>query len=258
LPPLLEQAAAQLPLGPARATSGAIGGETCGKLSCDIGFEVWWAQSEKLLAAENANAVVTQADRKGVAKWRLQADRDRSLAARVLVRSVLVRMVPDVDVRAWCFGAEKGGRPFVHVGDTAASAPHKNDHRRIAISIAHAGDVVTAAVRLAGPVGIDVEPVVNGGIVEDALTQSELARVAKSGEGAVPDAFLRVWTAKEAVAKADGRGVMLDFRRIETGERKTGAILRDDDARRSCYRLFGWKIPVGDLNYWIHAAAPLA
>jgi 4'-phosphopantetheinyl transferase len=139
--------------------------------------------------------LLTAAESRRRARLVQQADRDAYLAAHVLVRLVTAELVggtPDrlvlVQSCPGCDGTDHGrpgiaGRPDLHV------------------SLSHARGVV-AAVAAHRPCGIDVEPHHAGGVPAGALTAREQTWVA-----AQPDpgaAFTRLWTRKEAWAKASG------------------------------------------------------
>ncbi len=97
-------------------------------------------------------------------------------------------------------GRDATGRPFVRAGDAAG----------LPVSVSHAGGTVVVAARRAGPVGVDVE-------ARRELPAVALARRWYAPEEAVwladrpadrrAEAFLLLWTAKEAVGKVLGRGL---------------------------------------------------
>lgn len=126
-------------------------------------------------------------------------------------RAVLGRLVAERAVAAWLaadgrpvaspadlrIGRDAAGRPRVRIGEVEP----------VALSLAHCGGAAVAAVASAGtPVGIDAEVVDARGPVfaRLALTTGEL----RLGADDDPDAWVtRVWTIKEAVAKAAGTGL---------------------------------------------------
>ncbi|MGH9126489.1 MAG: beta-ketoacyl synthase N-terminal-like domain-containing protein [Acidimicrobiales bacterium] len=96
---------------------------------------------------------------------------------------------------------EESGRP------TISGLPEGS-----AVSIAHSGECAVAMVGDAGLVGIDIEAIeVRGPQFEaTAFTEGErrlLDRLAPAGSGARAEWITRLWTAKEAVAKAVGTGL---------------------------------------------------
>jgi 4'-phosphopantetheinyl transferase len=106
---------------------------------------------------------------------------------------------------AWQIGNKPDGRPFAAAlakPDVATAAP--------AISLAHSGYWVACCLSLCGPVGIDIEadherrPHRNTkAIAALAFGPREQSNVATGGAAA----FYRIWTMREAIAKACGRGI---------------------------------------------------
>ena len=137
-----------------------------------------------------------------LSRWSQPADnfpgaRRRSLVARALLRGMLIR-VTGGPTTGWTFGAEPSGRPIAHNAGYG-SIP--------SISFSHSGGWVAVASSYAGTVGIDVEvhrPSRNFiEIAAAAFGSDEQRRVAV--EGAL--GFYRIWTLREAMAKASGVGI---------------------------------------------------
>jgi 4'-phosphopantetheinyl transferase len=87
-----------------------------------------------------------------------------------------------------------------------------------AVSLSHSGDVVICGLAPSGLLGVDVERIRPrkhwDGLAEFALHPSELRRLAQLPDAARWPGFYRVWTLKEALAKALGVGLALPFNRI--------------------------------------------
>ena len=96
--------------------------------------------------------------------------------------------------------SERSGRPYL--------AP-KGSHSLPFISLSHSRGWVACAATEIGPVGIDIERQRpgrdHGGISSVAFGPLEQARVTEGGARA----FYRVWTLREAIAKACGQGLPL-------------------------------------------------
>ncbi|RGC67588.1 4'-phosphopantetheinyl transferase psf-1 [Micromonospora sp. MW-13] len=123
----------------------------------------------------------------------------RPEAARRLLRRVGGTLLgrAEAEIRV---GRDAAGRPFVRAGDAA----------ELPVSVSHAGDAVVVAARRAGPVGIDVEarrelPAV--ALARRWYAPAEAAWLAGRPAERRAEAFLLLWTAKEAVGKALGRGL---------------------------------------------------
>ncbi|MGW1061478.1 4'-phosphopantetheinyl transferase family protein [Micromonospora rubida] len=131
--------------------------------------------------------------------WFGRTTGDRPEAARRLLRragGVLLGRA-EAEIRV---GRDAAGRPFVHAGDAA----------ELPVSVSHAGDAVVVAARRAGPVGVDVEacrelPAV--ALARRWYAPEEAAWLADRPAERRAEAFLLLWTAKEAVGKALGRGL---------------------------------------------------
>ena len=137
-------------------------------------------------------------------RWSLPVDnvagaRRRSLLARALLREMLVRAtgIPPAD---WMFGSEPSGRPI---------AQSASCDRIPSVSLSHSGGWVACAVSYAAAFGSYwalVAGIVTSRILRVAAAAfgpEEQWRVA--GEGA--SGFYRIWTLKEAMAKASGVGI---------------------------------------------------
>jgi len=126
-------------------------------------------------------------------------DSELSLLAHCLKRLVLARALGR-PAHALRFRRNETGKPRLH-------PPHGPE-----FNLSHGGD--WAALALAdAPCGLDLEPVTRQQNhpfpAEQALHPLELARMAASHRPA--DYFLRIWTGKEALSKATGQGLALDF-----------------------------------------------
>ncbi len=99
---------------------------------------------------------------------------------------------------------------------------------RLDFSLSRSGPYWLLAVTAGGQVGIDIE--VHGGrdldgMAEVALTQSELAAVAATGNAREREAFfLRSWTRKEAILKAAGIGIVAELRSLDVFPQQDGPV----------------------------------
>lgn len=100
-------------------------------------------------------------------------------------------------------------RPFLALEGTEA---------RVAASLSHSGERVLCAIAAAGLVGVDVERIRPrrewDRLAAFVLHPSERSRLEALEEPARWQGFYRVWTLKEAMAKALGVGLALPFSRI--------------------------------------------
>ena len=133
---------------------------------------------------------------------RLRTYRSREAAERYVVTRSLVRSV---------LGARRGIDPReVPVRRTATGKPEADG---VHFNVSHSGDLILIAVSADRAVGVDVERRRDiarvGALIDRWLTLDEraaLARLRASG-AEESDAFLRVWSLKEARLKALGVGI---------------------------------------------------
>jgi 4'-phosphopantetheinyl transferase len=109
------------------------------------------------------------------------------------------------------------------------------------VSVSHSGDWVGVAFALE-PVGIDVEQVDPSHDV-DRLSQrvlSDAERATLPDDGGADDhtrlrAFLRLWTRKEALAKARGTGMVGNLREIDASDPGLRDLVLDDEHVAALY-----------------------
>jgi 4'-phosphopantetheinyl transferase len=119
-----------------------------------------------------------------------------SLLARAALRALLAQHTGHAD---WQILRTRLGKPFV-VGPSGALGP--------AVSLSHTGAMVAVAMAQAGALGVDIEQHRTRdftALAAQAFGPAEQADVAVSGA----DAFYRIWTSREAIAKATGDGLAL-------------------------------------------------
>lgn len=157
----------------------------------DSSCEVWWADLRQVPAQPPTLLDATERGRRD--RLRLVADRERFTLGATLLRLVAAHHLG-------------GPADRVRVDRTCAGCGRPHGRPRVAgveVSVSHSGDLVAVAVTRSGPVGVDVEQVVDLDL--DELRPSVLA----ADDPPVTDAagLLRVWTRKEALLKATGDGL---------------------------------------------------
>lgn len=157
-----------------------------------------WAiePSTAVLAGIDSPLAALPAEQRARADRLRQArDRDDFIAARLLtqrlVAQVTGRPAPFTQSCDHCGGPH--GRPVV-------------DSAELHLSWSHAGGWVAAVVS-DQPCGIDVEPVNDRPPLFDVLSAEEQQAIRSLPESQQPNAFLRLWVRKEALAKAAGTGL---------------------------------------------------
>jgi 4'-phosphopantetheinyl transferase len=149
-------------------------------------------------------------EKERASRFRFARDRDRFAGARGLLREILAPYL-DVSPGQLRFGYGAHGKPFL-AGE---------EHSDLRFNVSHSFDAMLLAIARLREVGVDVEGVSNNiGLTIDeigdtVLSEPEKQAVARSDGEDKRTNFLRFWTLKEALIKADGRGVSLPLERID-------------------------------------------
>ncbi len=162
------------------------------------------------------------ADRQAAARLQDPVASLRLLARRSATRAVLAGGLGGdpatlvIERRCPTCGSDQHGRPSLGPGDPGYRAdPPDRIHPEFSVSSSDGTAVVAVSTR---PVGVDLEverPTVAP--LPVALTPNERLRVGALGPDQAGPAFLRLWTAKEAVLKASGRSLADDPATVEVG-----------------------------------------
>lgn len=157
-----------------------------------------WAGSP----GECDHGLLDDAEGERAGRFRQAADRNRFMTGRVLAKTLVAELANvdphDVRIAMRC----------LHCGFTDHGKPRaihpKGSHP---VSVSHAANLVLVAATTGGPdCGVDVE------VVRPGLDHVALGRHIESPaeRGTVRDAagFYRLWTAKEAILKCSGTGLM--------------------------------------------------
>lgn len=135
----------------------------------------------------------TPEDRAAAGRYQKPLRARQSLVARALLRAML-------GDRTWRILANPGGAPVLESGDGS---------RPPFISISHSAAMVVCALCRSGRIGVDIEharaarPIT--AIADTVFGPDEQHRVARQGAAE----FYRIWTLREALAKATGAGFPL-------------------------------------------------
>jgi phosphopantetheinyl transferase len=134
-------------------------------------------------------------ERSAAALLRRKQARANSLLGRAVLRALLYR---HTGYRDWTVAADHRGK-IAAVGSMAGGGP--------AISLSHSRGVVACALADAEALGVDIEwhrPRAWSALAAYAFGKRERALVAEGGA----QAFYRIWTLREAWAKATGEGLV--------------------------------------------------
>jgi len=141
---------------------------------------------------------------------RFRQDRDRHayLLAHVMLRRALSSFEA-VAPRDWTFAADAFGKPFL-IGPAGP---------RLEFNLSHTSNAVACAVARSRPVGVDVQADPGAGeifsLAQHVFSERETAMLRQLSGADRDRAATRLWTLKEALAKALGVGIRLPFPQID-------------------------------------------
>lgn len=190
--------------------------------------------------------ILTPEERRQCARFRQEERQARFACGRALLRLALAERLAE-DPAAFHIEAGVNRRPALAGGS-------RERWPRVDFNLSSTAGLVACAVTEGGRVGVDVEQTGRG-----AIDEALMARVVSARERTWLDRsedpetdFYRLWTLKEAVAKADGEGLGLPFERLTLLPEPAGGLDVDLDAmseRRGDWRIF---------SLWAGAPAALA
>lgn len=176
-------------------------------ISRAVVVEAWYARfAPEAIGDARFTCCLDSEEHTRAARFHFPTDRARFQFARGLLRQVLSRQVhDDPDRLRIAYGPQ--GKPYLP------------DHPSLAFNLSHADDVVLVAVTRGGSVGADIEPMPPSEVVTIVsplvFSDPERERLRRLSEVDRRAEFARLWTRKEAVIKADGRGMGLALADID-------------------------------------------
>ena len=148
-------------------------------------------------------------ERQRADRFRNGAARRRFLLCRSALRSILCRSFPCQN-RQLVLGAAEHGKPFATVDGTCAA---------LGFNVSHSGRHGLIALAPEGRVGVDVEERVAvrnlDVLVGAVLGPNERSEVTARSGARKLHLFLDLWTMKEALSKAHGKGLSMDVSAFE-------------------------------------------
>ncbi|HET9140625.1 4'-phosphopantetheinyl transferase family protein [Actinophytocola sp.] len=177
--------------------------------------QVWWAspvvETPRLLGLLDG----VERDRHGA--YHRKIDQARFLAGRVVGKALVARRLgvePEaVQLDSTCRDCGRAhGKPRVVAPDG-----HPPDRPLPELSISHSGDLIAVAITDGVPVGVDVEQerdVQVDDLVRMTLSPDELPDFAGVPSADRDAAFFTIWSRKEAVLKATGRGLAIAMTKV--------------------------------------------
>lgn len=182
-----------------------------------IGVDVtlWRIPLPETSPGPEAWALLDGRERRRAEKFIHDRDRHRFVAAHAGLRLALA--------------AETGQPPRALSFTTTAGGKPQLERHALSFNLSHTGAVAVVATCRGSVVGVDVEMAGRlrdlDGLAGMVMTPCEQAGFATLPKDLRQIVFMRVWTRKEALLKADGRGLTYDPRKVEVGT--------DDGAERT-------------------------
>ena len=189
---------------------------------------------------EQATSVLTTDERERAARMRVGGPQEEFMVGRGCLRHLLgaaLRCAP----AAVALEKAEHGKPFVRTSP-GFFGPSFN--------VAHSHGIILIGLSMVGEIGVDVEIIDSTidleGVARTAFHVEEVARVHRAStlEERV-DVFYRCWTRKEALAKADGRGLTLEPTTYAAGLDAVGEQGVTLPGIMACDKLFVREIEVG-------------
>ena len=162
-------------------------------------------------------------------KFRQEKDRVAYIAAHALLRCALAQRL-SVPPASLTFERDRRGKPVLRIPE----------NRKIDFSLSHTDGMVAVALSEKGSVGVDIEVIDHRNIPQDDLqaygmTSEEMMQLALLPEPERDALFIGLWTAREAVAKAEGRGVSLPFSLITVDLSHNKATIHEQENAPATY-----------------------
>lgn len=176
----------------------------------------------------------TAEDHQVAGQYRHPQGQRQRLMVRVLLRALLSRHHP-TPAALWRILRAPDGAPHLAIDDPARPVPF--------ISLSHSGDMVACAVSATGPIGIDIERIRPDRPVAALAGSAFGPRETAAVEAAGSDAFYRIWTLREALAKASGAGFGLLMNRTDLVPATPEAPALPANGANPEWRFAYWQLP---------------
>jgi 4'-phosphopantetheinyl transferase len=153
-------------------------------------------------------SLLSDTEQRRAQTFRFSRDRDSYVAAHAAL-AILLSTAGLSPLEDWKLGYDARGRPRIEMRDTKRPC--------VEVSISHSGTSACATLSLSGMPGVDIETSRSWSDDHRSLAsyfhRAEQSYFVHCGE--TPEAFFHLWTRKEAVSKAVGRGLALDFQQFD-------------------------------------------
>jgi 4'-phosphopantetheinyl transferase len=176
---------------------------------------------------QSLHSTLSPDERTKVERFYFPKDRDRSIAARAVLRLILSRYL-EVEPAQLRFCYNRFGKPAL-IGHSGADTLHFN--------MSHSGELALYAIARGREIGVDVEHVredfASEQIAERFFSPSEVAMLHALPFNMRTRGFFNCWTRKEAYIKARGEGLSLPLDRFDVSltPGEPAALLRVSESK---------------------------
>jgi 4'-phosphopantetheinyl transferase len=171
-------------------------------------YELWRIRLDDEEAGKEL-AILSPSERARAERFVFDRDRRRFSVAHAGLRYLLA-------------GATAESASTLSIASTSSGKPYLASHPRLGFNLSHSGDVALVVIGREMELGVDVElraTVIESlrGLAETYFAPGELAAVTSAPAQLRAATFLRVWTRKEACAKALGLGLSMALDALDVG-----------------------------------------
>jgi len=168
-----------------------------------LSVDLWWVQLDESITPAllaQYRRLLSPQELQQAERFRSQADRLRAIVGRVLMRWALSQY-RQIEPAEWQFAATVLGKPYIQ-------HPQGLD---LQLNLSHSRDVTACAITIDHNVGVDVEAMDRDArytrIAERFFAPQEAQMLHSLPADKQAETFIRLWTLKEALLKACGRGL---------------------------------------------------
>ncbi|WBS03484.1 4'-phosphopantetheinyl transferase superfamily protein [Pseudoduganella sp. SL102] len=170
------------------------------RLPDDEPLLVWVRTADVAAALPQAQGWLTPAERERARRFVFDGDRADFLASRFLLRRVLAELA-DTEPERLLFDTSRHGKPALR------------GRPDLAFNLSHCRGVAVLLIGAGAAAGVDIELVQPGRadplVAQRLFHRAEQIQLLACPRGGYDRLFLRFWTLKEAVLKAEGSGLAL-------------------------------------------------
>ena len=186
----------------------------------DVAVELWLTSIQDRASAADVYSLLDDTERARSRRYRFERDRIRFVNRRAYLRQVLASYIQVEPSRIRLRTASHGRPQLADGGD-------------LSFNLSHADGMVAVVVARGTRVGMDLErlrPIEDvGELARGLFHPREVAALLSAPSAQRSAAFLSIWTRKEAIVKADGRGLSVPLDRFDVLSRDGQGMGRPRD-----------------------------